>query len=460
MKKTLAVFVALLGISGFAAEQKHSWFDLDIDDVGSTRVWPTDGSDYEAHLCTVINTSAGAFSAERSRIFFDAEEPMTVIPHDVAPITDISYVLVSATIKMEPFLEFDLPDVPEDAKTAVIAVDSGNATNFWVAAGTETLFWTNTQITADVNKAVEVRVSVDFGVSDIVTQWTFDGSRRFSCRAPKVAELHGVAFLGKGELSSCWGDAQAIGELVSFYLVGVPDEVGVTVTTTNGSELVMSDFGDYKYTRGGRLVLDFSLPDGWRFSDGREVWTEDILSVTDGPYIPFLPMGLSQMDFGPLGGWMTVTYDGGVTHFTGLDDALAATKDGIALLSCYSEVPRAVSVAADGKSLTVDGVTKPARPHCHFDDYGDGMAVLFIDDGEADITSISEDPEDPTMMSIGTVPNTCSGFGYSVLFADDLGFTRNLGVTLPVPGVDGEKVELKAPKGYGGSRFYKIQVVD
>lgn len=459
MKKTFAVFVAALGLVASAAEQKHSWFDLDIQDIGATRDWPTDGSDYEAYLCSVTNTAAGQFSSAPNRVCFDTETPMAVVPNDSAPITDVSYALVSVTMKMEPFSESGLPEVPEDAKTAVIAVDSGNVTNFWVAAGAETLFWTNTLIAADLTQDVEAQVLVNFGVSDIVTQWTFGGARRFVCRAPKVAELQGVSLTGKGELLSCWGDAQAVGELVTFYLEGIPDEVVVTVTTTNGSEIVMSDEGVYSYARGGTLNLDFSLPDGWRFSDGREVWTDVIVGLTEGPYVPFAPMGLSAMDFGPTGGWMTVTYEGAVERFADLDDAMAALKDNVALMACYSEVPHEMTVSEDGRSLTVDGVSKPVGPHYHFQDVGGGLTAKFINEEEADVTSIAEDADDPTAMSVGSVAASYSGFGYSVLFADDPGFTRNVGATEPVRG-NGEKLELWAPKGGNGSRFYRIIVTD
>ena len=87
------------------------------------------------------------------------------------------------------------------------------------------------------------------------------------------------------------------------------------------------------------------------------------------------------------------------------------------------------------------------------------MPMLLINDGEADITSVREDETNAALMSIGSVLSTFSGFDYSVIYADDVGFTEGLGETEPVNG-DGGKLELKAPKGDAGKRFYRIRITD
>lgn len=457
MKKTLLIIAAFLSLAAGAAEEKHSWFDTDIAEIdGVKKFWPEDGSDYVGYKCVVTNTAAGTFAD--SRVSFDAEAPMTVVPDDPASITDISYAKVSATMKMEPFAETDLPAVPAGAKTAAIAVVSEGATNFWVAAGTDELVWTNTCIAADVTKDVTVVVTVAYGVNCVTTQWSLDG-KPFVSKIALVAELHGVDFRGSGQLVECWADAQAYGELVDFYLTGVDKDVIVTVTTTNGSELVMTDLGVYRYASGGTVYLSFTLPEGWKYWDGETEWTDEISPLQEGAYTPLSGRGIFDTDIGPEDCWFAVPWSGAAERFATLDEALAALKNNCALMSGYSAEPREIVVAEDGKSLSVNGEVKPAKPHHHFAEVY-GMAATYVDDGEADITSLADDPDDPTIVTVGTIEETWSGFGYSVQFADDPAFTSGLGSTEPVPGVDGEKLELAAPKGEGGSRFYRIQIVE
>ena len=458
MKKSAVILSAVLSTGVFAAEQKHSWFDTDIGEIPSeTRNWPVDGSNYEAYLCHVTNTAAATFAD--GRLVVNAEEPMTVVPNEAAMINDFSYARVSAVMKMTPFDVTGVPEVPEGAKTAVIAVASGAETNFWVAAGTETLFWTNTQVSADVTREVGVEISFTYCADGVATEWIFDGESRFSCKSIRAAELRGVAFRGVGELSSCWGDAQAYGDLVDFFITGIPEEVIVSVTTTNGTELAKTELGVYRYLSGGTVRLAFALPSGWRYcEDGASVWEDSIVRLAEGGYVPYGGRGIFDTDIGPTDYWMSVPWDGPVERFATLDEAMAAMKHYRALESCYSESPRVITVAEDGKTITVDGVVKAAKPRYHYVSF-DGMPVSMIDEGEAEITSVRENGTDATLMSIGSVPNTFSGFDYSVIYADDVGFTEGLGETEPVRG-DGGKLELAAPKGDKGRRFYRISITD
>ena len=460
MKASLFLLTAFGAAAVFAVEQKHSWFDLDIGDMpSSTRYWPTDGSNYEAYHCFVTNTAAGVFLDNPNRIAFDAEEPVSVIPDDVAQIDTVTYAEISVTMeKMEPFGVSDLPEVPEGAKTAAIVVDSGAETNFWVAAGAEgSLCWTNTEVAADIASQVEIKVRISYGSGETAAHWSF-GNQEFTSIIPNVRVLTGVAFRGSCELSSCWADVLTLGRLVDFWIAGIPDDVNVAVTTTNGDELARSDLGSYHYFSGGTVNLAFSLPEGWRYADGALKWQDVIAKLDSGEYVPFGGRGIFDTDYGPVGYWMVVPFEGPVQRFAALDDALATQKDYCALMSCYSETPHEISVADDGKSITVDGVQKTAKSRYHFFS-ADGMPVLQINEEEAEITSILESAGDLTKMSIGSVLNTFEGFNYSVIFADDVGFTTGCGETEPVPG-DGGKLELAAPKGENGQRFYRIRITD
>lgn len=474
MKKSVSLFVVIaIAITAFAAEQKHSWFDLDVGEIGinPSRVWPTDGSDYEAYMCVLTNTAAASFAD--SRISFVADEPMTVVPEAKAAISDFEYVQVEATVKMEPFLEADVPDVPEGAKTAAIAVISGSATNFWVAAGTDELFWTNTCISADVSEDVNVNIMFNNGADSVVTKWTFNNNEVFTCKIDKVSELHQVAFQGTGEITSCWGDAEQFGNPVHFYLDNVTKDVIVTVTTTNGDVIAKTGIGDYIYLSGGTVNLSFTVPDGWRFFDGALEWNDVITNLEDGGYVPKFDFGweekyegIADIDVGPVNGWM-VQRSGEfgsefVGRFAALDDALAALKDGCGLMACYSESGHTIVIPEDGGAVEIDGETYSAREHYLYINIGyeeSPLPMLVIDPEEATITSIKEDETDPTSLSIGSILDTFSGFDYSVIFADDLEFTEDCGETESFKGT-GEKLELKAPKGDKGRRFYRIRITD
>ena len=481
MKKSLLLLVASLGFSAFAAETVHGWFDTELPKIGGDRqlrFWPTDGSDYEGASCVITNTAAGVYND--GAISFSAEEPMSVCPYMLDPVSGIRnhnpaavegdhYVDIAAFMKMTPFSESDLPEVPEGAKTAVIAVDSGDCTNFWVAAGEDTLYWTNTMIAADVDRTVWVKVQVRTNdLNSTVTEWNLDG-RVFSCNVVHLSQLNGVSFTGCGELSDCYADKDLDLRFIDFRIEPLPEMLTLSIVDSLGAPIYPTDIGDYEVLEGREVTVSYLVPDGWLFINGTNVWTESFTPVS-GPHEPCVKYyyggegPICDYHYGPVDGWM-VYYEGpeGQPLLTvryredELGDALAAMKDGQTLEDYYSEKDRTFYFNADG-SVTVGDTTCPAKAHYHFVNPGYGVSVE-INDGEADITSVREDETDAALMSIGSVLNTFSGFDYSVIYADDVGFTEGLGETEPVNG-NGEKLELKAPKGDNGKRFYRIRITD
>lgn len=462
MKKTLAVFVAMLGLVASAAVQRHNWFDLEIDSIGSVRTWPADGSDYEAYRCTVTNTAAAAFADGRLVVSAD-ESPMSVCPSKAASVGTNAFATVSAAMRVVPFAADEVPEVPANAKTAVIAVMDGAETNYWVVTGAESPVWTNTHITADTEAPVEVTVTVQQGEDGTTdTSWSF-GSNVFSCVVSPAAELHGVRFQGDCELASCWGRSLSENDFVTFYITGVPADVVVSAFDESGEEIARSDSGDYRSVGESQVKLVFSPPEDWVFTDGLRKWSYEVDSLVAGACLPFPvrddgPGGLHETDYGPENGWMVVTSEDEVEHYATLKDALAGLKASTALQKCYSTVRvRDMYVTDGGRMFVVNGVEFPVRERYHLVDRG--ALVALINDGEADITSIAEDSEDPTMMLVGSVPESYPGFGYSVLFADEPAFGTDADATAPVPGTGG-KLELKAPKGENGRRFYRISITD
>lgn len=425
-------------------------------------MWPEGGGDYLATGCTVTNTSSAAFSDGRIRV--DSDSPLSVVAENPAEITDVYYARVSSTMKFEPFAAGELPPVPAGAKTAVIAVISGADTNFWVAAGVESLSWVDTGVAADLAREVTVEVVVTYGVEYMTAEWKLD-SVPFTCRVARAPVLGGVAFSGRCDISSCWGDVDHFGDLANFFISGVPEEVLVTITTTNGDVIARSGMNDYVYVSGGRLELSFTLPDGWRFIDGATERSDVIDSLDAGGYTPFGGRGIMAVEIGPEDGWM-LYYDGAEPLLEArfseseLEDAFSAMKDGMVLDWCYSEKDRTFRFNEDGTvSVGDDPRQWAAKPRYHFVDIGIGVPSLSIDEEEATITSISRCDLDESSMSVGSVQNTFSGFGYSVIYADDLGFSEGLGETEPVKG-NGGKLELVAPKGDKGGRFYRIRITD
>lgn len=468
MKKLFAIAAAAILLPTFGAKTIHTWFDMDIADIPSvTRNWPTDGSDYLATFCTTTNTAAGTFADHRINI--KAKEPMTVITDAPAAINDATYAEITATMKMTPFLESSLPDVPEGAKTAVIAVDSGASTNFWVAAGIDELQWVDTGIAADVSRDVLVKIVSSNGVDRTYTEWTFDGTAYSQHVIAKTMKLQGVSFIGEGELSQCGGDVYNIGLAYFFQIAGVPSDITVVVTNAYGEEVVKGkqQLGEeigYTYVKDSVLGLSFITPPGWPYYDGTTLRTDIYTNnIDNNVYTPFGGYGIIPLDYGPVNGWCVAAANADgepefVGRFASTADALAALKHNYGMIPYYSEFEHTVTVSGDGKSITIDEVTTPAKERYHYLD-AEGVPMLFIDDGEADITSVREDETDAALMSIGSVLNTFSGFDYSVIYADDVGFTEGLGETEPVKG-NGEKLELTAPKGDAGKRFYRIRITD
>lgn len=483
MKKSLLLIVAFIGFSAIAAETVHGWFDTELPKINGerpTRFWPTDGSDYDGFECVITNTAAGVCT--NGAVAFSADVPMAVCPYLLDPVNDIRnpnpavvegehYVDIAACMKMTPFSDTDLPAVPADAKAAVIAVDSGSATNFWVAAGTETLYWTNTMIAADTDRSVWVKVQIRTNdLNSTTTEWNLDGSR-FSCEVVRLSRVNGVSFIGQGELSDCYADRDLGVRYVSFSISPLPEFLTVSIVDAFGEKVEPTAIGDYEVIEGVGVTVSYTLPDGWLFIDGASVWTESFTPVT-GAHEPCvkLPNGIEgpicDYHFGPEDGWM-LYYDGiqgplltGRYRESEFDEALKAMKDGQILDYYYSEKNREFTFNDDGSiSVGTDATQWPAKPHYHYVDHGVGLPLLSIDDGESDVTSIREAPEDSSAMFIGTIQSSYEDFSYSVIYADDPLFLQNLGETEPVRG-NGGRLELKAPKGENDRRFYRIRVSD
>lgn len=482
MKKSLLLIAALLGFPAFAAETVHGWFDTELPKIGGdrpSRSWPTDGSDYEGASCVITNTAAGVY--RDGAVSVSADEPMAVCPYFQDPVTDERshnpaavegehYVDIAALIKMTPFSESDLPDIPEDAKTAVIAVDSGDCTNYWVAAGADTLYWTNTMIAADLDRAVWVKVQVRTNdLYSTVTEWNLDGSV-FSCSVVRLSQVNGVSFTGVGELSDCYADKDLGLRYIDFRIEPLPEMLTLSIVDSLGAPIYPTDIGDYEVLEGRGVTVSYLVPSGWLFIDGSNVWKETFTPESETrvhqPHVKYSYGGegpIFDCHFGPVDGWM-LYYNGdegpllsGRYIESELGDALAAMKDGQILDYFYSEKERKFHINDNG-SLSVGDTTWPAKEHYHFVN-SDYVVSVAINDGEADITSVKEDETDATLMSIGSVLNTFSGFDYSVIYADDVGFTGGLGETEPVKG-NGGKLEFKAPKGDKGKRFYRIRITD
>ena len=479
MKKALLILSMFAASALTAAEQTHSWFDTELPKIWGerqTRSWPTDGSDYEGFECVITNTAAGEDVDER--IVFDAERPMAVCPYledhvtggrraNPASVEGDHTVDVFASMKLTPFPVSSLPPVPAGTKAAVIAVDEGEVTNFWVTAGVDELFWTNTLIEADVTRVVNVNVSMRTNdVNSTVTDWTLDRVP-FHCEVTKFTQVNGVSFTGRGELANCYGDRDVGVTFVSFWFEPIPEDVIVSVTDAFGAEIPLSSIGDYECREGATVSVVYSLPAGWRFYDGA-TYREESFTVQQGPrkpmYDPEFPevSGIMEADIGPEDGWMLLRIgEFGpelVGRFARLDDTLATMKDGCGLVQCYSEFGHLVEVAGDGSGIEVDGETYPAKDHYLYIDF-DGLPMLTIDPREAAVVSFGEDPEDPTRMSLGSVEESVPDFSYSVIWADDFFFSEDPGESEPRPG-NGGRLELKAPKGDRGGRFYMIRVSD
>jgi len=474
VKKLIAILSLAFVGSAFAAEETHNWFDTELPKIGSSRTWPSDGSDYEGYNCTITNTAAGVYTD--GAVVIDAESPMKVCPYvsntvyetrvpSPAQIGEEHYIDVVAEMKMEPFDASDLPEIPAEMKVGVIVVDSGDATNFWVTAGTETLYWTNTMIAADVEELLTVKVQVRTNDQHCTcTEWKLgvasQGLSDFVCTVRKITEINGVAFSGEGEIANCYGDRDKGLTFVSFWFEPIPDEIVVTVTNASGEVIVQSGIGDYQCLDGKQVFATYSLPPNWRFYDGSLQKSESFI-VAEGPHVP-LESGIFETDFGPENGWMTVGVDEEgnpvlIARYASLAEAVAELKDGYVLLDCYSETGHEVAVAADGSSVTIDGVPYAVKARYHYVDV-EGVAMLEIDEAEKVITSFGES-SDPTQMSVGSILNSCPDFDYSVVYGDDVAFSENPGETEPVSG-NGGKLELVAPKGENGKRFYKIRITD
>lgn len=471
MRKLIAIASVAIMFQTFGATTFHTWFDMDIKDISGLgsgeKSWPTDGSDYTATYCIVTNTSAATFSDKH--IIMESDDPLVVNPDGPAAINDSSYAEITTKMRVTPFLESGLPDIPEEAKTAVIAVDSGDKTNFWVAAGLGELYWTNTLIAADVNRDIEVKIIASNSVDGVCTEWKFDDAS-FMCEIPKASVLSGVTFRGEGAISECGGDVWNLGTCYFFKIDGVPSELSIVVTNGSGDVIYPGKNQAYQevgYTcaKDAVLGLSFFTPEGWAFWDGTNEWTEVYANIIDNNvFTPCDGYGINPSDFGPIGGWAVMRSRGEdedpefIGRYTSTDEALSVLKDHCGLMPFYSETEHVIAVAENGSSVTIDGVEITAGDRYHYLD-ADGVPMLLINDGEADITSVAEDATDAAYMSIGSILNTFSGFDYSVIYADDVGFTEGLGETEPVKGNDG-KLELKAPKGDAGKRFYRIRITD
>ena len=472
MKKLIAAICMMLAFGAFAAEQKHSWFDMDIGDIGtSSRVWPIDGSNYEAHLCVVTNTSLGEYVAgESPRIRIQTgDDSMSVLPESTAEIGALRRNCINAVVRMEPYDANDLPEVPEGAKTAVIAVVSGSDTNFWVAAGLDNLSWTNTQVQADVTEDVTVEIVFKDSETALTTEWKFNGVDEFNCSIAKVAALNGVTFSGSGDIVDCWGDSEDAGNLATFRIVGFPaDAIAVTVTNSAGEVIELSAAEDYKYMKDETVGITYVLTNGWVFTDGGASFRSESHTISNSfdnyEYVAMNGRGIRDVDIGPVDGWFVVSpSENGDLEFVGryatLEAAMSAQKGYTCLMSGYSSAKREITVADDGKSITINGTQIPVKDHYQFISYDIGMPGLIIADGEKRITSIAESSTDPTVMIIGTIENSVPSFSYSVFYADDLEFSEDPGATEPIPGTGG-KLELVAPKGDKGKRFYCIDITD
>lgn len=473
MEKLFAIVCVMLAFGAFAAEQKHSWFDMDIGDIGTpSRIWPADGSNYEAHLCVVTNTSLGEYAADERCIRVHADDDaMSVLPEKAAEIGALRKNCVNAVVRMEPFDANDLPEIPDGAKTAVIAAASGSDTNFWVAAGVEDLGWVDTGVSADVTAEVTVEITFKDSGDALTTVWTFNGEDQFERTIAKAATLNGVAFTGNGDILDCWGDSEDLGNLATFRIVGFPvDAIAVTVTNSAGEVIELSAAEDYKYLKDETVGITYVITNGWVFTDdGASIRSESHTisnSVDNYEYVAMNGRGIRDVDIGPVDGWFVVSpSDEGdlelVGRYATLEEAMDAQKGYTCLKSGYSSTQREIVVAEDGKSITINGGDPiPVKDHYQFIPYGDtGIPGLLIADGEKRITSIAESSTDPTAMIIGTIENSVPGFSYSVLYADDLYFSVGLGATEPIPGT-GKKLELLAPKGDNGKRFYCIDIFD
>lgn len=471
MKKSIAITGMMLAFGVFAAEQKHSWFDMDIGDIGTpSRTWPADGSNYEAHLCVVTNTSLGEYVADEQCIRVRAEEDaMSVLPEKAAEIGALRKNCVNAVVRMEPFDANDLPEIPDGAKTAVIAAASGSDTNFWVAAGVEELRWVDTEVSADVTAEVTVKITFKDSGDALTTVWTFNGVDQFERTIAKAATLNGVAFTGNGDILDCWGDYEDLGNLATFRIVGYPaDAIAVTVTNSAGEVIKMSADEDYRYLKDETIGISYVLTNGWVFTDDGAVTRSESHTISNAvdnyEYVAMNGRGIRDVDIGPADGWFVVCpSDEGDLELLGryatLAEALAAQKGYTCLKSGYSSEAREITVAEDGKSITIDGVVIQVKAHYQFVPFGDtGMPGLLIADGEKRITSFAENPEDSTEMIVGTIENSVPGFSYCVRYADDLDFME-FEETAPVDG-NGEKLKLIAPKGDKGKRFYRIDITD
>ena len=251
------------------------------------------------------------------------------------------------------------------------------------------------------------------------------------------------------------------GEAFELFTTGLTNAYGEEVV--KGKQQLGEEIG-YTYVKDSVLGLSFITPPGWPYYDGTTLKTDIYVNnIDNNVYTPFGGYGIPPIDYGPVNGWCVeaANADGEVEfvgRFASTADALAALKHNYGMIPYYSDFEHSVTVSGDGKSITIDEVTTPAKERYHYLD-AEGVPMLLIDDGEADITSVREDETDAALMSIGSVLSTFSGFDYSVIYADDVGFTEGLGETEPVKG-NGGKLELKAPKGDAGKRFYRIRITD
>ena len=113
----------------------------------------------------------------------------------------------------------------------------------------------------------------------------------------------------------------------------------------------------------------------------------------------------------------------------------------------------AVEVAADGRTLTVNGVKYAAKEHYVFCETPQGELVQEIAPEEKAVAGFAFDAEGNVIITPG---RNCEDFTYAVEYADDLGFEGSQ-TTEPQKLTEGQTIS--APKS-GDRQFYRLRVSD